>query len=196
MTRLQLFTFIKFESRVNNSTNLDSWIYSIIDEILQDYCNRNQYFELLKLDTALTLVTGSGQIDLPTDFATLKGIRYGIGTTPVAYRELHPMTESIKRTSDQGNPFFYFISSGKKLNVTPFATLQSTDQMLLTYYIDPTSIFSSDAHVFPVPRLLSTVKKEAIMRVSQFHTDAEGAKMSSQDAGTSYIASLSGGGKG
>jgi hypothetical protein len=194
MTRLQLVTAIKREARIKNSSNLDVMIGNILDDVTTDYCNRQQYFELRKTDVDVPLTDSIGQYDLPADFNTIAEVRYAIENANFNnYRVLKPKTATIKRTSSNGWPFYFFLTQGFQINIFPFNAVSSGDSMLLDYFITPLSIFSADSDEFPVPRLQSAVKKEVIMRLEKFHNDNAGAQMVSQDATSSYQAGQAGG---
>ena len=194
MTRANLILAIKREARVKNSTNLDTMIGEILDDVTTDYCNRQQHFELRKVDTAITLTAGVGQYALPADFNSIACVRYALQASNFNnYRELRPKTATIKRTSPNGWPFYYFLSQGFEINIFPFNAVSSADSMLIDYFVTPLSIFSASGDEFPVPRLESTVKKEVIMRLEKFHNDNAGAQMVSQDANSSYQAGQAGG---
>lgn len=194
MTRANLILAIKRESRVKNSTDLDTMISEILDDITVDYCNRSQCYELRLVDQPVTLIAGVGQYTLPVDFASIGLVRYSPQTLPnnlpylYAWRELTPMTDVTKRTFTGGLPLNYFLS-GNKINLFPYAGVLVTDSLFLDYFIKPLSIFTLDADEFPVPRLEATVKKEVIMRIDKFHADLQGAQMDSQDAKSSFGAS-------
>lgn len=198
MTRAQLRTAIKTESRIFKSTDLDGFVDSVVDDILTDACNKVRYFELFVPDVTIILVDATGQYSLPTDFQNIKELRYGVGplplnaTTPNKFATLQIPNDNVRRTYTQGVPFFYFLSGANKVNVFPFRDLKSTDTLLVSYYKDPLSVFAVDGDVFPIPRILPMVKKMAIARVQRFHNADQPATMTQQDSNNSFVSATSG----
>lgn len=191
MTRLQLITAIKREARIKNSTNLDTMVGEILNDVLVDYCNKTFYWELMKTDTAITAIAATGQYSLPADFQNLKQVRYGVGASPVTMRQLLPQYDTIRRTSTYGLPMYFYLSSGSKLNVFPYSTIAVGDTILIDYYINPTTNFTADGDNFPVPRIEAAVKKEVIARLERFHNDNQGDQSTRSDATQSFVASQS-----
>lgn len=189
-TKANLRTEIKLETRVKSSTNLDAFIDNVVDDILVDACNKTKYYELMKLDVIITLVTAQAQYALPADFQNLKELRYGVSPTPTNFVTLQSLTDNIRRSGTPGIPFFYFLS-GTKVNVFPSSAIKDTDILYITYYADPLSVFTGDSDLFPIPRIYGMVKKRAIARVEAFHNNVSQAQMAGQEAGASFVSSIS-----
>jgi hypothetical protein len=148
MTRTDLITAIKREARIKNSTNLDTMVGEILDDVVTDYCNRQQYFELRKVDTVITLTDGVGQYALPIDFNTIAEVRYALQVSNFNnYRVLRPKTATVKRTNPNGWPFYFFLSQGFEINIFPYDAVSSADSMLIDYFITPLSVFSAGADI-------------------------------------------------
>lgn len=203
-TRAQLREYIKTEARVKVSTNLDDYINGLMLEILRDYCNKSRYYELYVVDVNVTLVAQTGVIALPSNFNVLDktAIRYTIGpATPSPnssrFRTLYEKTDVVRRTSNNGYPlYFQLVSAGTPpspgLLIFPFNNIQATDQLVVSYWQDPVAIFNNDADNFPIPRLMSTIKKAAISRVQRYSQSLEEAQVMDQDATGSFTAAESG----
>jgi len=191
MTKAQLRDAIKQEARIKTGTNLDTLVDAVVTDILRDYCNKARYYELLVLDLPVTLVAATTAYNLPADFQNLGTVRYGIGPTPTVFRTLKPITELIYRTVSTGVPFFYLLSAGPQIQVFPYADLTATDQLLISYYRDPNSLYTLETSPFPVPRIEGAVKKDALARIARFHSDNQEAQMDSADAQSSFISAQS-----
>lgn len=193
MTRAELITAVKREGRILVGANLDTLVSNIIDEILVDYCNLARYYELLTEGEEITLVDGRQSFELPDDFGHLAAVRYGRGpATATIFRSVLPQPQSVNQTYSQGFPRFYRLVSGNKISFWPYGNIVATDQLFIDYYINPTSIFLSDDDAFPVPRLESSVKKDAIARVQRFHSANEEATITKTDSKFSFNASDAG----
>ena len=191
MTRTQLIDAIKREARVKNSTDLDTMIGEILDGILSDYCLKADYYEMLKTDITVTTIAATGQYALPADFQKIKEIRFAIGSSPVNWLQLLPRTDTVRRTYSAGRPYFYFMSTGNKINIFPYDGILTTDQLKIDYYILPSSVFSTSGHEFPIARIQEAVKKETVARIERYHNDNQGDQLTSQDATTSFVAAQS-----
>lgn len=189
-TKAQLRDVIKREARIKSAANLDTLVDDIVADIMRDHCNKIQYAELLKTDVVVTLVNSQQNYDLPTDFQNFDQLRYGRTSTPSIYRVLKPFNPNVKRSYAQGYPFFYR-RVGSQILLWPYQAIMDTDQLLLDYYVHPASLYTTEDSVFPVDRLESVVKKEAIARLQRFMSDDQGATITKSDSNNSFVAAQS-----
>lgn len=189
-TKLQLRTAIKREARIKSATNLDQLVDDIVADLMRDYCNKGRYYELLQENVAITLIAAQQAYSLPADYQNLEVVRYGVGPNPTAFRILDPQPMSVKQTWSCGYPSFYRLV-GTKLSLFPYSAIAIQDQLLIDYYVDPASLYTSDGAEFPVSRLESAIKKDAIARVQRFHAADQDAQLTDADSHASYIAAQS-----
>lgn len=187
-TKLQLREAIKREARVKTATNLDPLVDEIVADIMRDYCNKSRYWELLVENVVITLVAGQQAYSLPADYQNLAVVRYGRGPNPSAFRIVDMQPESVKQTWSAGFPRFYRLIAGPKLSFWPYANIVIADQLMVDYYIDPATLYINNTDNFPVPRLESAVKKDAIARLQRFYAATAEAQMTDQDSAGSFIA--------
>lgn len=188
MTKAQLRTAIKREARVKSATNLDGLIDDIIADILRDYCNKSRYWETLIEGATITLIAAQQSYSLPEGFINLAAVRYGRGPSPTAFRTIHSQPESVNQTYDGGYPKYYRLVAGPKISFWPFGVIIPADQLIIDYYVDPNTLFTEESDEFPIPRLESAVKKDAIARVQRFSSSLPEAQMTDADANASFIA--------
>lgn len=191
MTKAQLRTAIKREARVSANTNLDSLIDSIVEDILRDYCNKSRYSEVLLKDVPITLVASTSNYALPVGFQNLKSVRFGIGPTALRYYPLREATENVSRFSNYGYPMYFERIAGPGIFIYPGDSIRTTDTLQIDYYADPVSLYSLETDVFPIPRLESAVKKDAIARVQRFHSANNDSQLTDGDSKGSFIAAES-----
>lgn len=187
-TKAELRDAIKRESRIKTGSTLDPLVDSIVRDILTDYCNLARYHELLKEGEVIPLVKGQQSYALPVDFGNMSVVRYGRGTSPSAFRVVDPQPESVAQSFSGGLPRFYRLVSGSRISFWPYTNIEVQDQLVIDYYIDPNSVFALETDVFPIPRLESAVKKDAIARIQRFHSDMPGAQMTDVDGRASFNA--------
>lgn len=187
MTKSELREAIKAESRIKTGATLDSLVDSIVADIITDYCNLTQPYELLKEGIEITVVDGQQSYSLPADFAALQTVRYGRGPTPIySWRVIAPQVASVAQTNQQGLPKFYRLVQGPKISFWPYGNFLATDTLVIDYFINPMSIYVADIDPFPVPRLESTVKKDAIARVQRFYSSSTESQMTAADGRASF----------
>lgn len=187
-TKLQLRSAIKREARIKTATNLDTMIDDIVTDIMRDYCNKTRYWELLSEGVVIALVGAQQAYALPADYQNMSTVRYGRGPNPTTFRAVSPQPETVKQTWSGGFPRFYRLVRGPKISFWPFADIVVADQLKIDYYIDPASVYILDSDAFPVPRLESAVKKDAIARVQRFYAANTDSEMTDKDSAESYIA--------
>lgn len=189
MTKAQLRDSIKRETRIKSNDNLDQLVDDIVADILTDTCNLARYHELLQERIPITLVSAQQVYALPADYQNLETIRYGRGpSAPCAFRELKKQVDAVKQTFNFSYPMFYRLTAAG-ISLFPFACILNTDVLNIDYYVDPMTLYSTDASVFPVPRILSVVKKAAIARIQRFHSSDSEAQLTTSDTAGSFNAS-------
>lgn len=181
-TLLELRTRIKNESRNSGTDNsLDTWINSIINELILEYAQRGMFKDLLTVSTAITLVNAQESYNLPANFLKVLRLYYTSASRKWLLRERKELVE-VARV--EGKPFMYEIV-GSAIKINPSAGTLSTDSCSLDYYIKPTTL-SADGDAFPVPDLEPTLVHDAVSRVRQFHEKAELATLQIQQGQTAY----------
>lgn len=185
MTRLQLRNAIKREARIKSAANLDTMVDEIVTDILTDSCNLARYHELLVENVVIVLVAGQQQYSLPADYHNLATARFARGpvttAVPGVYRELSPQPETVRQTFRNGNPLYYRLVRGSKISLWPYGSTLAADSLLIDYYINPMSVFATDADAFPVPRIEGAVKKDAIARIQRFHLSLQEGQLTDRD---------------
>jgi hypothetical protein len=157
---------IKREARVKGSDNLDTFITTLINELLLDYAEKTRYFELLLREQPIVLSEAESDYDLPDDFHKMRAVRYTIGSgIPFS---LYPRGQYVPQTSG-GNPRFYEVA-GTTLTVMPATNVKDNDTLVLDYYKYPTELVS-DGDIFPIPRLIGPLKLKAIYRVVLYNRE-------------------------
>lgn len=164
---------IKIEARVKGADNLDAFIDATINELLLDYAQKNRYFEFLVTNSPVTTVLATSGYTLPTDFMNIRLVRYRQTSTGYT-RTLEPRS-SFVNTPNGRLPRYYDLA-GNQIQVFPFDDLPEGDILLIDYHKIPDTL--TGASVFPVPRLLPSVKLDTIHRVLLFNRElAEAAAM-------------------
>jgi len=189
MTKAQLRTAIKREARVLTGATLDPLIDDIVSDILTDYCNLARFYELLQEDVPVTLIDGQAAYALPVDYHHLESVRYGRGPNPTAFRTVVLQPPTVKQTWATGWPRFYRLTAGPKISFWPHDNIVIADKLYIDYYVTPSSLYTTDASPFPIPRLESAVKKDAIARVQRFHSANQESAMTDADAAASFNSS-------
>lgn len=187
-TKTQLREAIKREARIKSGANLNTLVDDIVADIMRDYCNLARYYELLKEEVAIVLVAHQQSYSLPADFHHIAMLKYGRGPIPHPYRVIEPQPESVRQTSRSGYPRFYRLVSQSKISFWPYYEIAVADELLLDYYVDPASLYLLDADPFPVPRLESAVKKDAIARIQRFSAATAEAQLTDADSRGSFNA--------
>lgn len=190
-TKAILRGMILREARVKSAGNLNTLVDDIVADIMRDYCNKARYYELLQENIPITVIAGQQSYVLPDDFQNLSVVKYGRGPNPCSYRIVDPQPETVSQTWSQGLPRFYRLVAGPKLSLFPYGQIVIQDQILIDYYVDPASLYTTDSSNFPIPRLESAVKKDAIARLQRFYSAIPESQAMDADAAASYIASQS-----
>jgi hypothetical protein len=164
-TLAELRAQVKEEARVKGSDNLDGFINTLLNELLVDYAQKNRYFEFLVTNYPITTLAATSGYALPDDFMSMRLVRYRTATGWT--RTLHPRSQFVD--TPRGSTPRYYENSGNQLMVFPVEDLLAGDTILVDYYKVPDTL--ADADVFPVPRLVPTVKLAAITRVLIFNNE-------------------------
>ena len=168
-TFLQLRTEIKTESKVEGADNLDQMIYDLIQEILTTECENRSYLEMLVLNTEIPTVNITPSYILPSDFMRVRTVRYRAGTFPL--RVLNDKNLYVQ--NPVGNAARYYEVAGSYITIEPYANIPDGDTLVLDYYKYPDTVV--DAGVFPIPKLIATVKQKVIARVLLYNKSMQQA---------------------
>lgn len=158
-TFTELVDQIKQESRVKGADNLDGYIGNVINELLLTYAQNNRYFEFLVTNTPISTIAATSLYDLPADFMNMRLVRYKTASGYI--RTLNPRGQHIE-TANGSRPRWYDLA-GSKLVIFPYDDLPANDTILMDYYKIPDTL--SGATPFPVPRLVPSLKLDAVHRV-------------------------------
>lgn len=169
-TFAELVDQIKIESRVKGADNLDGFIGAVINELLLAYAQKNRYFEFLVTNSPVTTSFATSLYTLPADFMNMRLVRYKQANTGFI-RTLNPRPQYID-TANGTLPRWYELA-GDKIVVFPYDDLPAGDLLYLDYYKIPDTL--SGTAVFPIPRLVPTLKLEAIHRVIIYNGDLQRA---------------------
>jgi hypothetical protein len=164
-TLAELREQVKQEARVKGADNLDGFINTLINELLVDYAQKNRYFEFLVTNFPITTLAATSGYSLPDDFMSMRLVRY---RTAQGYtRTLHPRSQFVD--TPRGSTPKYYENSGDQIMIFPVDDLLAGDTILVDYYKVPDTL--TDADIFPVPRLVPTVKLATITRVLIFNNE-------------------------
>ena len=176
-TLAQLRELIKKEARVKGSDNLDTFIDGLVNELLCNFAAKNRPFEFLITNFPVTTTLNNGTYVLPDDFAMMRMIRYKQNPTGYIYT-LHKRPDFIE-TARGRRPRYYDLA-GNSVILFPDEDIPANDLLLVDYYAYPQTL--TNASVFPIPRLVTPVKLEAIRRVLIFNQDLQAAAVFKGDA--------------
>ncbi len=175
---------IKREGRVKGTDQLDTLILNTVNDLLLQYCLSNRYLEMLLTNQPITTIIANGTYSTPTGFQLLRLLRYqrsdGFKYT------LIKRPEWIENPTGK-NPRYYEISSGvptPTLNIFPTDNIPDGDTLLLDYYQYPAPI-QSLTDIFPIPKLIASIKQKAIYRVHVYQNEIPAAQALKSDAGES-----------
>jgi hypothetical protein len=160
---------IKQEARVKGSDTLDTFVDSLVNELLLDYALNNRYFELLITNYSIATLQSTGDYALPTDFMAERLVRYQ--PTNGAARTLNKRNEYMENA--RGTlPRWYDLTTSK-LSIFPYTDVPVGDAVLLDYYKLPDTLTANSN--FPIPRLLPSLKLRAIHRVMIYNNSLQTA---------------------
>lgn len=162
---------IKKEARVKGSDNLDPFIDGIVNELLCNFAGKNLYFELLKVNQVVSTTLNNGIYAIPNNFIRMRQLRYK-RASGYTYT-IRPRTDYIK-TARGARPTYYDLF-GASIEIFPFDDIPLNDTLLLDYWAYPDTMV--DATVFPIPRLVTPVKLEAIRRVLIYNEQLQAAQV-------------------
>lgn len=158
----ELVDSIKIESRVKGADNLDVFIGTLINELLLDYAQKNRYFEFLVTNAQVATLQQTDRYSLPADYMNMRLVRYRQDSNGSGYtRTLHPRSQYVD-TARGWLPRWYELA-GNEVVIFPIEDMPSGDTLLLDYHKIPDTL--SGNIPFPIPRLVPTIKLEAIHRV-------------------------------
>lgn len=170
ITLLVLVEQVKKEGRVKGSDNLDTFIKDTINELLLDFTEKVRYHEMLLLNVPITLVDETGTYALPSNYQTLHLARYKVGEQGMFYT-INKRPTYVENTSG-GRPRYYDLAAGN-INIFPFDQVSDDDTLEIDYYKYPDTLV--DATVFPIPKLIVPVKKQAIYRTLLYNKELQTA---------------------
>lgn len=170
MTRAQLLASIKREARVNSTTDYDTLIGEIIDDVMADVFSKERCYELRVIGTGTAMTNATATVALPENFQHVDEVRFTTDSM-ATYTRLSPK-DDFTANAKVGSPKFWQIV-GSNLYVFPYSQVTSSHQIYLDYFKTPT--FASDDDVFEVFRLQAAVKKECITRVLEYLNQLEQA---------------------
>lgn len=168
-TFLELQTEIKREARVEGSDNLDDFVKGLINELLLAYVETTDYQEILVSNIGVTLIAATGLYDLPEDFKTMRFVKYRVGAS-APYKPLRRRPQFVEVA--QGRLPNYFDIVANQLFVYPYDNVRTDDTLVFDYYAYPAAL-ESDDDVFPIPRLIVPLKRNAIYRVHVYNRDLQ-----------------------
>lgn len=160
---------IKIEGRVKGADNLDLFIDGLVNELLLDYAQKNRYFEFLQTNVPITTLKATGNYDLPDDFMSMKLVRH---RNTNGYTRTLNFRNGFIETANGNLPRWYELA-GNQLVIFPVDNLVADETLLIDYYKVPETLTAND--IFPVSRLLPTVKLEAISRVLIYNKEMASA---------------------
>ena len=159
----QLVDDIKIEARVKGSDNLDTWILNLVNQLLLDYCEKNQYFELLVTNSTIATLQATQDYALPTDFGRERLIRYmPVNGTSRTLWKRNQFLENPRGTL----PRWYEVH-GTVLSIFPVTNMPAGDSLLIDFWKLPTTVVLGDQ--FPIPRLLPSLRMRAVTRVLTYN---------------------------
>jgi len=163
MTKTQLRDAIKREARQQSTTDLDTMIYDIIDDVVADTFYRERCYELRVIGTGTAMASATATIALPADFQHVDEVRFSTDNG-VTFLHLFPKNDFVYNQLT-GTPRFWQIV-GTNLYVFPYGAVTTSHKIYLDYFKLPT--FASDSDPFPVFRLQAGVKKEVMTRLLEY----------------------------
>jgi hypothetical protein len=161
---------IKIESRVKGADNLDLFIGNLVNELLLDYAQKNRYFEFLVVNNPITTYAATSLYNLPDNFMHPRLVRYKNETSGYT-RTLHPRSGFVD--SPIGPYPRYYELTRNQISVYPFEQVPAGDTILIDYYQIPDTLLGTA--LFPVPKLVPTIKLEAIHRVHIYNNQLQQA---------------------
>lgn len=167
-----LRTLIKREAKVEGSSNLDSWIDALVNELLTDFVLQKRYSEMLVTNEVITTIAGQENYALPDNFNFMRLVRYQATPPRGNIRVLNPRNENVELVGIKGLPRFYELV-GTDLKVMPFEDTPADDSLLIDYYKYPDTLEAADA--IPIPRLIAPIKLKAIYRTHIYNNNLQQA---------------------
>jgi hypothetical protein len=176
LTLAQLREQIKIEGRVKGSDSLNLYIDGVVNELLLDYAQKNRYFEFLVTNVAIPTLEATGSYDLPSDFMSMRLVRY---RTANGYTRTLKARPPFIETANGTLPRWHEVA-GDQIIIFPVDDLPAAETLLIDYFKVPETLTDDDP--FPVPRLLPSVKLQAISRVLIYNDQLQSAAALKGDA--------------
>ena len=173
VTFSQLVDEIKVEARIKGANNLDITIQAIVNELLLAHSETERYSALLVRGAPLALVAGQSDYQLPDDFANIRTVYWWRQGQPVMARTLRNKNDFIEESRDGSEPKWYEIA-GDLITLWPSSGILITDSCTIDYWQLPQALVN-DTDLFPIPKLLPVIKREAIARIHVLNKDFNGA---------------------
>lgn len=183
-TLATLRNLIKIEARVSGANDLDTFIDALVNELLANYAQKGRYFEFLLTNQPVTTTLNNGTYALPDDFIAMRLIRYQQEVTQYVYT-LNPRPQFID-TARGLRPKWYDLV-GATIEIFPSDDVPAGDTLLLDYWSFPQTLTSNS--VFPVPKLLTPVKLEAVRRTLIYNNQLQAAQILKGDAAENEVRS-------
>lgn len=144
-----LISEIKFEAKLNSTTQYDSWLLSVLNEELNALYAKHNYSDNVA-DTVLVFTAGTPYITLPTNFVRMESnirLKFYDVNSPNSFSFIDPTTDRRRKYS-QGFPRYYEIKNGR-IYFYPYDASTADHRIDLSYYKSPSNL-----------TLVSTVKFE------------------------------------
>lgn len=174
---MEIRTAVKEEGRVKTSSNLDSMIDRIINDVYIELCQNAEYDELFVPDAALAITA-----DQQTVFAKPADMRQ------LAYIEFSTDNEHwdrlVKRNAFSlphhlGFPRWFFVNANG-IQIYPFSNTLMSHFFRVAYWKNPPILASGDPIL--VGSLYNSIVKRTIDRILRYHQDEKSARVFRQDA--------------
>jgi len=177
-TLAELREDIKVEARVKGSDNLDSWIDSLVNEILTSALQNKRYFEMLVLNEEIPTVAETDAYDLPDDFMAIRAVRYV--TASGSSRSLNDKNHYVQIPRGR-SPRYYEVIGENSIIISPILDMPDDDTISIDYYRYPETLTEEDE--IPVPKLIAHIKQKAIARTLNYNKELQEMALLQTEAG-------------
>lgn len=153
---------IKFEAKVNATSEYDAWILDVLNEELLILSSKENYQENIA-ETTLTLVAGQGYVDLPTDFVRFLSndrLKFYSTNNPDSYSNLNEVS-MLDRKRVTGSPTGYEIRNNR-LYFYPYSLVEANHRINLIYIKSPIPITTAS---IISNQFAAVIKHKAISRI-------------------------------
>lgn len=147
MTYDELKDEIKYEAEMNASTDFDTFIKSLLNQIAKATIKKLNLIDFRVLAYELTLVPATKLTPLPSDWCRLSGNRayFQSGSDSNFRQELFPVTLATNRNVNGGARYFQ-ITDGN-FNIVPYSQTISGDKVIFDYYRKPDAFEDGDEDI-------------------------------------------------